>query len=625
MTLFNRDLFVSELRRFRMLALVMALVHLLVLVFLNRMADMQQQPHQVERVFMLVYMALAFVFALYQLGSYRRPSKWLWLLHRPLPHLTVYVSISLASALLLALATLLPRMLILFAVDGLTERVVDSHHYLMPLHALVLVFSAWLAGVCTVLSVRPTAAVVAVVPVWLMWSFADSAALLVVELLGLCWLLAITSTQFKPNRDARIQRAGLLVLSVLPLQVGLYFVLLTAAVGYEFGLMFAGAHPLNMPVPPAGGFTEAVNSEPRKLMTDLLRHSQDPNAALWTEQLALMEPGYEHARLREYPLRNQAYKTRVLQWLDEKNSTEWTFSHDSMRFHGLDIRNGEPRGTWGVAGRDDPTPFTEVPFAVDNQFLVTPNRIYQIDFEQQRAIEQIRLPDEEVFIAKPIIAGEQVIIVSSHGLRIYAPDRDAYLQSGGGVRQLRAGHVIRVPGVEFMQSIYASYGSGSLARVDYAELVDGWLFGLTFGAYYTGDQIRQMMLHVDADGQTRIVAERKLSNDFPLLYETANWWLSPAHYLLRNLPEALLDNGRKQPENIFAPRDSRQWLAAGGMIALSLLLAWYWLRRTALPTSRKRLWLLLVLVGSLPAVLSLMLLERRTPVMQNLPAGVQAA
>lgn len=625
MNFFNRDLFVAELRRFRLLAVVMALVHVLVLIFLNRMADMQQQPHQVERVFMLVYMALAFLFALYQLGSYRRPSKWLWLLHRPLPHLTVYASISLASALLLALCTLLPRLLILLAVDSLTDRVVDSHHYLMPLHAFVLVLSAWLAGVCTVLSVRPTAAVVAIVPVWLMWSFADSTALLMVELLGLCWLLAITSTQFKPNRDARIQRTGLLVLSALPLQIGLYFVLLTAAVGYEFGLMFAGAHPLNMPVPPAGGFTEAINSEPRTLMTELLKHSRDPRANLWTEQLALMEPGYEHARLREYPLRHQAYQTRVLQWLDEKNNTEWTFSHDSMRFHGLDVRNGEPRGVWGVAGRDDPTPFADVPFAVDNQFLITPNRIYQIDIEQQRAIEQIRLPDAEVFIARPIVVGDQVIVISSHGLRMYAPDRAAYLQSGDGVRKLRAGHVIRVPGVEFMQSIYASYGSGSLARVDYAELVDGWLFSLTFGAYYTGDQIRQMMLHVDAEGQVQVVAERKLSSDFPLLYETANWWLSPAHYVLRNLPEALLDNGRKQPENIFAPRDSKQWTAAAVMIGLSLLMAWIWLRRTSLPASRKRLWLVLVMIGSLPAVLSLMLLERRSPAALRVPAGVQPA
>ena len=281
----NRDLFLGELRRFRLLAALLAGVHLLVLLFLNRMADMQQQPHEVERLFMGVYMAGAFALGLYQVGVYRRPSRWLWLLHRPLPHRTVCFSIVASAAALLLAAVLLPRLALLAGVDLLTPRLVDAHHYLMPLHAWVLACAAWAAGVCTVLSPRPAAIVVAIVPVWLMWSFAASLPLLVLEALGLAWLLAVAVSRFKPDREAPVRHPLLLVLDALPLQIGIGYALVVAAIGYEFLLMFAGRHSLNMAVPPAGGYTESQRLEPRELLGALLQRSRDPRAAAWAGQL----------------------------------------------------------------------------------------------------------------------------------------------------------------------------------------------------------------------------------------------------------------------------------------------------------------------------------------------------
>ena len=45
---------------------------------------------------------------------------------------------------------------------------------------------------------------------------------------------------------------------------------------------------------------------------------------------------------------------------------------------------------------------------------------------------------------------------------------------------------------------------------------------------------------------------------------------------------------------------------------LALLLALWWLRGSTLPAGRRALWLAMVVLGGLPAALSLMLLERRT-------------
>ncbi len=607
----NRDLFLAELRRFRLLAAVLAGVHLLVLLFLNRMTDMQQQPHEVERVFMLVYMAAAFALGLYQVGVYRRPSRWLWLLHRPLPHRAVCLSIVASAGVLLLVAVLLPRLMVLAGVDLLTPRLVDSHHYLMPLHAWVLACAAWLAGVCTVLSPRLVAIVVGIVPVWLMWSFAASLPLLLLELGGLAWLLAVAVSQFKPDREAPVRHPLLLVLGALPLQIGIGYALVVAAIGYEFVLMFAGGHALNMAVPPAGGYTESQRMEPSELLGALLQRSGDPRAAAWAGQLESMatpgapeEAGPVFTRLREYPVRHQAYPRRLSQWVDEKRHIEWTFSHDDMLFHGHDTRSGQALGRWGVGGANDATPFPAVPLVVRQRFLLTADRFYALDLSTQTGTEVVRLPRGEGFLAPPVLepGGEHLIVASTGGLRVHP------LQQGrAGAPQLD----LQLPGLPFAQPMYTSQGHGSLSRLDLAKVDGGWLFGLTFGGFYNGEAIRQLLVHAGPDGQSQVIASRALSGDFGMLYENAAWWLSPLQYALRELPH-LLDEGRTLPPELLPGRPAVAVGAALLLHGLALLLALWWLRGTTLPAGRRALWLAMVVPGGLPAALSLMLLERRT-------------
>lgn len=599
----NRDLFLGELHRFRLLAALLAGAHLLVLLFLNRMADMQQQPHEVERIFMLVYMAAAFALGLYQVGVYRRPSRWLWLLHRPLRHRTVCFSIVASAGALLLAAVMLPRLLVLAGIDLLTPRLVDSHHYLMPLHAWVLACMAWLAGVCTVLSPRPTAIVVAIVPVWLMWSFVASLPLLLLESLGLAWLLAVATALFKPDREARVGHPLLVVLGALPLQIGIGYALAVAAIGYEFGLMFAGRHALNMPVPPAGGYTEAIRMEPRDMLTTLLKRSADARAPGWIDAVAATEPGSESTRLREYPVRHQAYQRRPIQWLDDKRHIEWTFSHDDMRFHGHDTRTGLASGRWGAGGARDATPFPAVPVVVKNRFLLTADRFYAIDAATQTSTEILRLPAGEAFIAPPIgePGGSHLIVASSGGLRIYP------LAQGKTAAPLAH---LQLPALPFTQAMYTSDGAGSLSRLDHVKLDGGWLFALTFGGFYNGDAIRQLLVHATPDGRTEVLVERPITSDFAALYETVGWWLSPLQYAVRELPQRLGD-GRHLPRELLPARPRETVAAALALHVAALLLALWWLRGTMLPASRRTLWLAMVALGGLPAALSLMLLERR--------------
>ena len=52
----------------------------------------------------------------------------------------------------------------------------------------------------------------------------------------------------------------------LPVQVGAYFLVWMLGYGVEMGWTVSGTHPLNMPVPPKGGYIEADRAEGKDLL-----------------------------------------------------------------------------------------------------------------------------------------------------------------------------------------------------------------------------------------------------------------------------------------------------------------------------------------------------------------------
>ena len=78
-------LFRAELLRFRGWALAFLVVHLGLLGFFARMADLAQLDWEQYAMIGTAYVLVGALFGLYQAGSYRRPNHWLKLLHRPLP------------------------------------------------------------------------------------------------------------------------------------------------------------------------------------------------------------------------------------------------------------------------------------------------------------------------------------------------------------------------------------------------------------------------------------------------------------------------------------------------------------------------------------------------------------
>lgn len=602
-----KDLFFSELRRFRYITLIAGVVHLLLLLFLNRMNDLLQQAYFESVPFFGFYLLVGLALALVQVGSYRKPSQWLWLMHRPLPTSQIFGALALSALTVLALAMLLPQLILVLGTDLFTNKVVDARHYLMLLHLLSFAMMAWLAGAHACVSRHKAAIAVLAAPILLSMHLVSVWWLLLPVSLALAWLSWITLKSFRANRDAPVQGNITLLLTALPLQLSLFLVVFEiGAFLFVTGSIMVGTDPLNTEYPPKGGVIESLRTEPKKAMVLALTGSTDPRAASWREQLPLMEPVRIGPYVLRYPIRHQLSNLNVpSRWYDEAHKIMWTFSHDRMLFHGRNPESGADHGWWGVNGAGDLTPFSEVPLASHEGYLMTRSALYAIDEEAHRQHELFQLNVGEWFVDVPRREFNRLLVLTNQRLLAYRADREATSAFAPPLLDWQLPLPRPVDNLEF---------------VDIAELLDGWLVSMLWGEGYRQIGFNQFnhvaepwqqVNYIDDDGKIALVNERTVNRDYPLLY-SIDWWFSPPLHLLAEWPDSALDKGLSWPlKPDVLPNAPVFYPVVATLMLLSFVLGLWWLRGRALPTSRRSLWLASCALLGLPALFSLMLLEPR--------------
>ena len=601
-----RDLFFSECRRFRNAALIFAAVHLLLQLFVNRLFDLLQLRYEPHMLALAVYMLAALAFAMVQFGTYRQPSRWLWLLHRPLERLAIFGAIAAASCALIVFAVGLPALLTVLGTDWFSTRVVDARHYLLVLELVLLTLSAWLAGSYVILSARRSAIVVLLLPMLLMGHLASGYVLLAPSALCLALLTCIVCGTFKPERGAPPSGAALPA-TAAPLMIGFYFAIIwTGSMMFQNLQMVAGVHPQNRPLPPAGGYTESTRSEGRALFLRGLAAATDAQAPQWRRQVALTEIANFEPSTRQYPVRHQLSNLDTLRFADDARHIEWTFSHDAMLFKGRDLYTMQQRGVMGAKGMGDSTPFSGVPLPGDAGYLMLPHELLLRDAATGAIHSQLVLRAPETLAREPMEVGQLWYVITNERLIAFAKPAP-----GAPAAALQERYSLALPGA-----------FSSLDRIDIAPLLDGALISFSFGREMNsgaGDA-RQVILLLDAAGKSREVARRALAHDFPVLFEHHDWWVSPLLHQLLALPDALLDKGRvldqgktSYTNSLQRERPGAAWTAALLASLLSVLGGWYWLRRVPASAICKTGWLASCGLLGPPALACLMLLQPRLP------------
>jgi hypothetical protein len=597
-----RDLFRAELLRFRSWAIAGALLHLLVLAFLSRVTDLAQQSLLVYRAFGGLYALAGLLLGLFQMGSYRRPNTWLNLLHRPLPGWRIAAALLGAGIVLLAVAIALPILAIAAYQHGMTARVVDARHWLFPLAALLIAGCGYLAGAYCMLGGRRYSTCALVFLVLLATSQAVGPRVLLLQAMAMLWLAAMVLAAFKPDLSAPPRTLAATVVTALPLQAGVYLLVLLLGFGIEMLWIMQGTHPNNMSVPPPGGPNETERMTAQERMLAGLAASRAPQAPLWREQVPLSEVHRIGAQLAAAPVRNELTHAPMAQMAfdDGERRVRWVFSHDRMRFEGYRLTDGRHFGELGVGADDAAFP---APAQVAGSLpalpkgdgvLVAGNTLYQYASASSQALPRIRLPAGEI-LAGVTAVGENLVVLS---------DRALYFFDG---RDAATGDTLPSP----RQRLPIPGRIGDLRDIDLIELVDGYLVSFSFTSYayqLTGAAPYQSIVWMDDGGHTTPVARRALIYDYPALYRYKAWWPSPALYALRVGALGLF--AVPDPLDAMAPppipRD--MLVLAGTLMLLSLLAAVRLSRRCTLSAPARVAWVLACGVIGLPALASLWLL-----------------
>ncbi|MDR7069499.1 hypothetical protein J2X02_002350 [Pseudoxanthomonas japonensis] len=604
------DFFKSELLRFRGWALLAALVHLLSLAFMARVVDLAQQPLVVHWVIGGVYALAGLLLGLYQMGSYRKPSQWVSLLHRPMAPRRIAFALATAASVLLAVAVALPLLAIATWQETLTPRVVDLRHWLLPLSGWLIATAAYLAGAfCSLRGWRWAGAALALL-VWLLVSRAYGPSMIAIEVVVLVWLALLLRIAFVADLDSPPRSALATAAVALPLQAALYLLVLVLLFCLEMVWVAQGSHPNNTPTPPVGGHNEVEKMDARDRMIAGLLGSRHPDAPLLREQIRLSDPEGLGVQVPKLPQYQELANFRPMEFDDGERRERWVFSHDDMRLHGYRLAYNRDAGTLGVGPAQAPFKAVVLPgdgmpgMEPGDATLIGGDTLYQYRSAQHDVAPRLRAaPGETLMGGGPL--GQGVGMLSDRALYFYDGRR---LAEGQGIIAPR----LRVPLPGAM---------GDLRSLDLIELVDGHLIALAFSAESHADGAApvQITLRTHDDGRIETVHRRALAFDYPPAYRYRHWWPSP-----------LLSTVAEWVRNLFAPPlpldvtapaprpASMTWLA--GVLSLLAVIGAVWrTARTGLSVPARCGWIVACALVGLPALGSLWLLVPRRDVVADVP------
>ena len=396
--------------------------HGLALLLLSRVVDVPQLGYEDQGMMLAVYMLLGLALALLQVGSYRQTSRWLWLIHRPLPPARIFAALALSA---LASAErrpmLAPLLVFLVATHAFTTQVVDSRHYVAIFHALAFAMMAWLAGAHACTSRSKAAVAVLLAPVMLALHSASVWWLLLPVIVCLAWLVFVARHSFRADRSAPIARHRRAAAD----RVAAAARLLPAGVSAEQGGPRA-RRPARHEAPAGRCWPRTRTSTSRRMMRSIgqnfivRRAGEQQRSArrTWREQLPLLQMAGLQPTSSDFPFVISSATSR-----SRGGTTSATSSGRSVTTacsSTVATRSAASRAAGGErAGIGSPEPFAEVP-----SFGMTRAMLYAIDDESQRQHELVRLPAGEWFVARPVNALDRVLLLTNRRLLAYRPDRE---------------------------------------------------------------------------------------------------------------------------------------------------------------------------------------------------------
>lgn len=525
-------LFVSEWLRYRRLTLICGAAHFLVMIALGTQTNLAEMP--LAHLWPSVLAIAALAAGTLQLFSYKRPSHWTQLLHRPLAPARILAAIALAGLSMLGVALLLPYVLIHVYMDYEGRNAVELRHYLFVPVLCLQVVAAYLAGAFSALYSHR----LAFLSLFVLWGFLPVrmdlrlATLGVASCLIFCWLLYAA---WRPDLSRPFHRPLQLVVSELIIQAGVFSALSTTLLlVFQVVWNVGGIDPAKVPAPGTANYV-VINSDARSLMLSALEGATHPDTELLRQQIRIGEPSVAGSPGgRSYPSYGQRPELDSnIELNDQERQITWHFSHRHGLFEGRHKVTNQAAGWLGTAGFHPAGPapqdrFQSVPWTSGNRFILDDRSIYLVNWQDLQSRLRFVMDESERdrFNDSLTIKDGVVTLQSRKYLYLF---REAELLDENASRPLAIS--ARQP----LPSIHRSHHARLQQKLVVMELVDGYLIAVVDNvpAFGSRPEFRKFedttiaLYRTHSTSENELIHQRNLPTSYGTGFAYGNLVLAP--------------------------------------------------------------------------------------------------
>jgi len=599
------DLFKSEFKRFRLVALIAYVIQTLGWIFIGKMMIILDPEYFLHAILMLLALSAGVGIGAVQMLLHKRKNHWTYLIHRPMSLSHIHGAISAAAICIIFLGFILPFTSVIIYLDLMTNNVVDFRHYLMPLDMMLIAATAYFITAYVVLSPSKLVLISLFMLSYIMTRQNVEASYMLTVAAIFCGLsFYMAKSAFKVDLSVFSSKKTMIILSSVALQP-LIFILMTMAQGvyYHLPLGIMSAHP-SKDISTASFFS-FQRSDSNKQFEQLLTLSQDPIAPSLKRQISL-------ATFKDFSMRkrNEVTKGQLFtsdrsfeMWDNERNL--WVFSHDKMLFEGRHLKTDTPVGymtkTGFVESFTDITPqhrFEHVPNIINAQHIYTQQRLYKIDFEEQTVSLIYQLPTTQQFSGLPLTHFDITMLRTDENLIIL--DKTDFNTAQSVIEPLS---IVPLP-----------TNLENRMHVQISQMSDGYLMMFNSDHFFGFEQAGSQLIYLPHDEKIISLAQKRFTTrHYPRLITEQAFMLSPVVVNLIDFSLGRLLSTQKtvpQSNGYFWQRDypAQIWWFCIGAALFSALLTLMITKRLPMSASNRWLWTLLSLVGALPALVAFLIL-----------------
>lgn len=608
------DLFKSEFKRYRLVALAAFFIQIFGWVLIGKMMVILQPLHFKHALLLFCALGSGIGMGAIQMWLHTRKNHWTYLIHRPMPMPNIHLALSAAAISIIALGFILPFFSVVAYLDIMTNNAVDVRHYLMALDLLLIAISAYFIMSYVMLS--PSKLVL--ISLWILTYLAmrnNVAASFMLMNAAIFTILSfyMAHNAFKIDRTTLSPKKPMIILASISLQP-LLFILLVMAQGiyYHLPLTMTKSHPSkDLSRDTQFAFKHLTNQQK---FEKLFANSDNPLANSLQRQLPL-------AQFKSFKLttKNEVEKGQLFTsdrsfalWDDEMNL--WVFSHDEMVFKGRNLKTDKLAGYLTNKGfvktLAQVTPdsrFEFVPNIISNKYVYTKNRLFLIDFEQRTITSVFQAPVNETIHGKPINIFDLSIIRTNNQLLLL--DKTDAITADSPITPLLS---VRFP-----------VAAESLISVSVSQMTDGYLLLFSSDHFYGLKQGGSELIYVPHEGEVTTISTLSFDeHHYPRLLTEQYFTLSPIVVNVLDFSLGrLLTPSKNIPQSMkyFWQRDypSYIWQFCIVMALLCALITFFIAKHLPMSHSNRWLWILLSAIGGLPGLGAFLILNDWREALRN--------